>query len=177
MSSLIQKIENRIKNQQQIPDLIEKIDNIISNNSHIISQNELEQLKIEKIDLEKKIIKPNLSFAKKFDNFFYKIEDLDNTPEIQWLISGVIPSSTIGVFYGAPGTGKSSILIRYCLEILKNYDNAYIIYIDADMAISKISELGIGNIIKLYGNRFKYAGKSSDNLSFIAQNLLMQKSV
>ena len=172
MSSLIQKIENRIKNQQQIPDLIEKIDNIISNNSHIISQNELEQLKIEKIDLEKKIIKPNLSFAKKFDNFFYKIEDLDNTPEIQWLISGVIPSSTIGVFYGAPGTGKSSILIRYCLEILKNYDNAYIIYIDADMAISKISELGIGNIIKQYGERFRYAGKSFDNISVVSQNLL-----
>lgn len=172
MSSLIQKIENRIKNQQQIPDLIEKIDNIISNNSHIISQNELEQLKIEKIDLEKKIIKPNLSFAKKFDNFFYKIEDLDNTPEIQWLISGVIPSSTIGVFYGASGTGKSSILIRYCLEILKNYDNAYIIYIDADMAISKISELGIGNIIKQYGERFRYAGKSFDNISVVSQNLL-----
>ena len=172
MSSLIQKIENRIKNQQQIPDLIEKIDNIISNNSHIISQNELEQLKIEKIDLEKKIIKPNLSFAKKFDNFFYKIEDLDNTPEIQWLISGVIPSSTIGVFYGAPGTGKSSILIKYCLEILKNYDNAYIIYIDADMAISKISELGIGNIIKQYGERFRYAGKSFDNISVVSQNLL-----
>ncbi len=172
MSSLIQKIENRIKNQQQIPDLIEKIDNIISNNSHIISQNELEQLKIEKIDLEKKIIKPNLSFAKKFDNFFYKIEDLDNTPEIQWLISGVIPSSTIGGFYGAPGTGKSSILIRYCLEILKNYDNAYIIYIDADMAISKISELGIGNIIKQYGERFRYAGKSFDNISVVSQNLL-----
>ena len=172
MSSLIQKIENRIKNQQQIPDLIEKIDNIISNNSHIISQNELEQLKIEKIDLEKKIIKPNLSFAKKFDNFFYKIEDLDNTPEIQWLISGVIPSSTIGVFYGAPGTGKSSILIRYCLEILKNYDNTYIIYIDADMAISKISELGIGNIIKQYGERFRYAGKSFDNISVVSQNLL-----
>ena len=172
MSSLIQKIENRIKNQQQIPDLIEKIDNIISNNSHIISQNELEQLKIEKIDLEKKIIKPNLSFAKKFDNFFYKIEDLDNTPEIQWLISGVIPSSTIGVFYGAPGTGKSSILIRYCLEILKNYDNAYIIYIDADMAISKRSELVIGNIIKQYGERFRYAGKSFDNISVVSQNLL-----
>ena len=174
MSSLIQKIENRIKNQQQIPDLIEKIDNIISDSPHILSKNELEQLKIEKIELEKKMIKPNLSFDKKFDNFFYSFEDLDNTSEVQWLISGVIPSSTIGVFYGASGTGKSSILIRYCLEILKNYDNTYIIYIDADMAISKISELGIGNNIKLYGNRFKYAGKSSDNLSFIAQNLLKE---
>ena len=172
MSSLIQKIENRIKNQQQIPDLIEKIDNIISNNSHIISQNELEQLKIEKIDLEKKIIKPNLSFAKKFDNFFYKIEDLDNTPEIQWLILGVIPSSTIGVFYGAPGTGKSSILLHYCNILLEKYDNTYIIYIDADMSKAKITELGILNIFKKYGDRFRYAGKSSDNLSAVAQDLL-----
>ena len=172
MSSLIQKIENRIKNQQQIPDLIEKIDNIISDSPHILSKNELEQLKIEKIELEKKMIKPNLSFDKKFDNFFYSFEDLDNTSEVQWLISGVIPSSTIGVFYGASGTGKSSILIRYCLEILKNYDNAYIIYIDADMAISKISELGIGNIIKQYGERFRYAGKSFDNISVVSQNLL-----
>ena len=104
MSSLIQKIENRIKNQQQIPDLIEKIDNIISDSPHILSKNELEQLKIEKIELEKKMIKPNLSFDKKFDNFFYSFEDLDNTSEVQWLISGVIPSSTIGVFYGASGT-------------------------------------------------------------------------
>ena len=172
MSSLIQKIENRIKNQQQIPDLIEKIDNIISDSPHILSKIELEQLKIEKIELEKKMIKPNLSFDKKFDNFFYSFEDLDNTSEVQWLISGVIPSSTIGVFYGASGTGKSSILIRYCLEILKNYDNAYIIYIDADMAISKISELGIGNIIKQYGERFRYAGKSFDNISVVSQNLL-----
>ena len=172
MSDLIKKIENKIKIQERIPDLIEKIDNIISNSNHILSEDEIKQLKIEKIELEKKMIKPNLSFDKKFDNFFYKIEDLDNTPEIQWLISGVIPSSTIGVFYGAPGTGKSSILIRYCLEILKNYDNAYIIYIDADMAISKISELGIGNIIKQYGERFRYAGKSFDNISVVSQNLL-----
>ena len=134
--------------------------------------NELEQLKIEKIELEKKMIKSKLSFDEKFENFFYKIEDLDNTPETKWLISGVIPNATIGVLYGAPGTGKSSILIRYCLEILKNYENTYIIYIDADMAISKISELGIGSIIKQYGDRFKYAGKSSDNMSVVSQNLL-----
>ena len=40
------------------------------------------------------------------------------------------------------------------------------------MAISKISELGIGNIIKQYGERFRYAGKSFDNISVVSQNLL-----
>ena len=172
MSSLIHKIENRIKNQEQIPDLIEKIDNIISNSPNILSKNELEQLKIEKIELEKQMIKSKLSFDERFDNFFYNIEDINKANETKWLISGIIPSNTIGVFYGAPGTGKSSILIMYCIEILKNYDNTYIIYIDADMAISKISELGIGNIIKQYGSRFKYAGKSFDNISVVSQNLL-----
>ena len=75
------------------------------------------------------MIKPKLSFDEKFENFFYKIEDLDDTTKIQWLISAVIPSSTIGVFYGAPGAGKSSVLLHYCYELLENYDNTYIIYI------------------------------------------------
>ena len=172
MNEILTKINQKINFQQKLKNEIENIDTILSKDIHILFDTEIDELKKERMNLEQKIIKSKLSFDKKFENFFYKIEDLDNTPEIQWLISGVIPSSTIGVFYGAPGTGKSSILIRYCLEILKNYDNAYIIYIDADMAISKISELGIGNIIKQYGERFRYAGKSFDNISVVSQNLL-----
>ena len=172
MSNIIAQIENKIKIQERIPDLIEKIDNIISNSNHILSEDELEQLKIEKIELEKKMIKSKLSFDEKFENFFYKIEDLDNTPETKWLISAVIPSSTIGVFYGGPGAGKSSVLLRYCQELLKNDDNTYFIYIDADMPKAKICELGITNLLKEYGDRFRYAGKSSENLSDVAQNLL-----
>ena len=174
MSNIITQIENKIKIQERIPDLIEKIDNIISNSNHILSEDEIEQLKIEKIELEKKMIKSKLSFDEKFENFFYKIEDLDNTPKIQWLIAEVVPCTTIGVLYGAPGAGKSSVLLHYCYELLENYDNTYIIYIDADMSKAKISELGIVNIFKKYGDRFRYAGKSSDNLSFIAQNLLKE---
>lgn len=172
MIEIISKIETKIKDQEQLYALIQKIDNMITKNRHILNDFEIKELESEKIKLEEQLITSNLSFDKKFDNFFYKIEDLDNTFQVQWLISGVIPSSTIGVFYGAAGTGKSSILIRYCLEILKNYDNTYIIYIDADMAISKISELGIGNIIKKYGDRFRYAGKSFDNISIVSQSLL-----
>jgi len=151
---------------------IENIDTILSKDIHILSDTEIDELKKERMNLEQKIIKSKLSFDKKFENFFYKIEDLDNTPEIQWLILGVIPSSTIGVFYGAPGTGKSSILLHYCNILLEKYDNTYIIYIDADMSKAKITELGILNIFKKYGDRFRYAGKSSDNLSAVAQDLL-----
>jgi hypothetical protein len=38
MSSLIKKIETKIKIQEQIPDLIEKIDNILSNNNYILCE-------------------------------------------------------------------------------------------------------------------------------------------
>ncbi|MCT7613817.1 hypothetical protein N5U20_11495 [Aliarcobacter butzleri] len=40
------------------------------------------------------------------------------------------------------------------------------------MSVGKISELGIVDLLKEYGDRFKYAGKSSDNMSLVAQNLL-----
>ena len=173
MNEILTKINQKINFQQKLKNEIENIDTILSKDIHILSDTEIDELKKERMNLEQKIIKSKLSFDKKFENFFYKIEDLDNTPEIiQWLILGVIPSSTIGVFYGAPGTGKSSILLHYCNILLEKYDNTYIIYIDADMSKAKITELGILNIFKKYGDRFRYAGKSSDNLSAVAQDLL-----
>ncbi len=174
MSNLIQKIETKIKNQEQIPDLIQRINDILKNSSHFLHENEILELKNEKINLEKRLIKSNLSFEKKFDNFFYSFEEIENAPEAQWLVSGVIPSGTIGVFYGSPGSGKSSVLIYYCNQILKNFHNTYIIYIDADMALGKISDFGVGELVKQYGERFRYAGKSANNLSVVAQNLLKE---
>lgn len=174
MSILIEKIENKIKNQEQIPDLIHRIDVVLSNYSHLLNENEITELKNEKTILKEKLIKSNLSIEKKFNNFFYSIEEIENAPKIQWLISGVIPTGTIGVFYGGAGVGKSSLLIKFSKEILENYKNTYIIYIDADMALEKINDLGVGELIKQYGERFKYAGKSSNNLSAVAQNLLKE---
>lgn len=174
MSNLLLKIENKIKNQEQIPDLIQQIDDILKNKRHLLSEDDILILKNEKIKLEKKLIKSNLSFEKKFNDFFYSFEEIENVPETQWLISGVIPSGTIGVFYGSPGSGKSSVLIYYCNQILKKFHNTYVIYIDADMALGKINDFGIAEMIKQYGDRFKYAGKSPNNLSAVAQNFLKQ---
>jgi energy-coupling factor transporter ATP-binding protein EcfA2 len=174
MSNLIQKIENKIRNQEKIPDFIQRIDDILKNNCHLLSDNEITELRNEKIRLEKKLIKSNLSIEKKFNDFFYSFEEIENAPEAQWLVSGVISSGTIGVFYGSPGCGKSSVLIYYCNQILKNFHNTYIIYIDADMALGKISDFGVGELVKQYGERFRYAGKSANNLSVVAQNLLKE---
>ena len=172
--NIITKIENKIKKQEEIPVLIQRIDDMLTINSHLLEKNEISELKNEKINLEKKLIKSNLSIDQKFNNFFYTSKDIEDAPETQWLIPEVIPSSTIGVFYGAPGSGKSSILIDYCNQILRNFENAYIIYIDADMALGKINDFGIGEMIKQYGERFKYAGKSVNDISIIAQNLLKE---
>ena len=131
MNNIITKIENKIKKQEEIPVLIQRIDDMLTINSHLLEKNEISELKNEKINLEKKLIKSNLSIDQKFNNFFYTSKDIEDAPETQWLIPEVIPSSTIGVFYGAPGSGKSSILIDYCNQILRNFENAYIIYIDA----------------------------------------------
>ena len=60
-----ERLENRKK------ELIEMLGNLV-----------FDELKKERMNLEQKIIKSKLSFDKKFENFFYKIEDLDNTPEI-----------------------------------------------------------------------------------------------
>jgi archaellum biogenesis ATPase FlaH len=174
MKNIITKIENKIKNQERIPDLIQRINDILKNSSHFLHENEIEELENEKINLEKELIKSNLSFEKKFDDFFYSFEDIENAPITQWLVPSAIPSGTIGVFYGAPGSGKSSVLIYYCHQILKNFHNTYIIYVDADMALGKINDFKVGELIKQYGDRFKYAGKSSNNLSEIAQNLLKE---
>ena len=126
MPVLIEKIENKIKDQEQIPDLIHRIDGVLSNYSHLLNENEIIELKNEKMMLKEKLIKSNLSIEKKFNNFFYSIEEIENVPKIQWLVPGVIPTRTIGVFYGGAGVGKSSLLIKFSKEILENYKNTYI---------------------------------------------------
>ena len=119
MNDIITKIENKIKNQERIPDLIHRIDGLLSNYSHLLSKNEITELKNEKIELEKRLIKSNLSIDEKFNKFFYSSEEIKNVPETQWLIPDVIPSGTIGVFYGGAGTGKSHLLSAICDSYLE----------------------------------------------------------
>ena len=62
MDNIITKIENKIKKQEEIPHAIERINDILNNNRHLISENEIVVLGKEKIRLEKELIKSNLAF-------------------------------------------------------------------------------------------------------------------
>ena len=77
MSDIITKIQNKIKYQEKIPDSIQKINDILANNIHLLEENEIVELRNEKNNLEKRLIKSNLSIDEKFSNFFsylfYKI--------------------------------------------------------------------------------------------------------
>jgi hypothetical protein len=174
MDSIITKIENKIKKQEEIPHVIVRINDILNNNRHLISENEIVELGKEKIRLEKELIKSNLSFKKRFNDFIYSAEEIESAPQTEWLIENVIPSRTIGVFFGASGSGKSTFML-YSLEyILRNNQDTYIIYIDGDMSVNKIAELGISTLIKEFGERFIYAGKTNDNFSENAQKFLKE---
>ena len=172
--NIITKIENKIKKQEEIPHAIVRINDILNNNRHLISENEIVVLGKEKIRLEKELIKSNLSFKKRFNDFIYSAEEIESAPKTKWLIPNIIPSGAIGVYYGATGDGKSTLILFLLKSILITTQNTYIIYIDADMAINKIADSGISFLIKEYGERFIYAGKNNNNFSDNIQNFLKE---
>ena len=86
MSEIITKIEKKIKHQDEIPEMIQRINDILENNCHILDENEITDLMNEKISLEKKLIKSNLSIDEKFSNFFYTSNDIEDAPLTEWLI-------------------------------------------------------------------------------------------
>ncbi len=172
MNDIITKIEEKIKKQQKIPELIERIDLILLNKRHYLVDDEVKALENEKLRLNDELIIDNLSISEKYKSFFYSYEDIDNAPETRWLIPNMIPQRAIGVMIGASGTGKTTLVINLCSIILSNFSNVYIIYIDGDMSSNKIKEHGIAILMNNYNDRFNYGGKINNYLSDIAQNLL-----
>ena len=59
MSDLIQKIENKINRQNEIPNLISKIDSILLNKHQILTDNDIQALKNEKLKLNSELITVN----------------------------------------------------------------------------------------------------------------------
>ena len=177
MNDVLTKIEQKIKRQQKIPEMLEKIDLILSNNRHYLNDNEVKALENEKLKLISELITDNLSITEKYKNFFYSFEDINNAPETKWLIPNMIPQRSIGVLIGASGTGKTTLVINLCSIILNNFSNVYIIYIDGDMSSNKIKEHGITVLMNSYTERFNYGGKISNYLCDVAQNLLRDTSL
>ncbi|MCT7552311.1 AAA family ATPase [Aliarcobacter butzleri] len=172
MSDLIQKIENKINRQNEIPNLISKIDSILLNKHQILTDNDIQALKNEKLKLNSELVKVDLSLEEKHKNFFYTHSDIVNAPDISWLIENMIPRQSIGVLIGASGVGKTTFVVNCSEKILKLNPEVFIIFIDGDMALNKVKEMGIDKLMDKYGDRFKYAGKTTDYFSNSAQNLL-----
>ena len=162
MSEILSKINAKINLQKKLKNEIENIESILSNNIHILDKQEIAELKKEKENLENSLIKSKLSFDEKFKDYIYDFSEINEAKDITWLINDVIPSPSIGVLYGYPGVGKSTILIEYCRKILELTNDVFIIYIDADMSINKLKEIGIDELIKKYKEKFIYAGKSTN---------------
>ncbi|MCT7482729.1 hypothetical protein [Aliarcobacter cryaerophilus] len=79
---------------------------------------------------------------------------------------------SIGVLIGASGVGKTTFVFNCCEKILQINPDVFIIFIDGDMALNKVKEMGIDKLMGLYKDRFKYTGKTTDYFSNSAQNLL-----
>ncbi|MDD2790636.1 MAG: AAA family ATPase [Sulfurimonas sp.] len=172
MDDILTKIEEKIKKQQRIPELIEKIDSILLNKYHYLSDSDKEALENERLRLENSLMQVNLTLEEKHKNFFYTYNDVQSAPRTKWLIQNLIPQRSIGVLIGPSGSGKTTLVLHLCSIILDSYKYAYIIYIDGDMSVSKIKELGIDKMMYRYDNRFMYAGKNADYFSEASQNLL-----
>lgn len=172
MNKIITKIEEKIKKQKQIPDFIRKIEDLLKNNANLLSESDIQNLILEKLNLEKELIQTNSTLEEKHKNFFYTQPEIMNAPQISWLIPNLIPKQSIGVIIGASGAGKTTFVINCCEIILRSHDNVFIIYIDGDMSANKIKEMGVSELMENYGKRFLYAGKTSDYFSDSAQDLL-----
>ncbi len=172
MSEILTKIKKKINFQYGLNRQIEEINYILSQKKTLLDDKEIDELTQEKHNLESQIIKSKLSFEDQFNDFIYAYEEINKAKDINWLIDGILPEQTIGVLYGASGSGKSSLLINYRQYILSKINEVHIIYIDADMNANKLKEIGIDELIQKYQNRFLYAGKSVANIIAKTQSFL-----
>ncbi len=69
------------------------------------------------------------------------MDDLDNLPAAEWLISGVLPAGGLAVLFGEPGGGKSFLAIGWALSIAagvpwlgRNVKAGCVIYVYAEGA-------------------------------------------
>ena len=53
--------------------------------------------------------------SNRFNNHILSLAELDQLPDLKWLIHGVLPSNSLCVLYGEPGCGKSFIALSIAL--------------------------------------------------------------
>lgn len=175
MSEILTKIKKKINFQKKLKTEIAHIETILTKDIHILDRDEIDELKKEKENLEKNLIKSKLSFDEKFKDFIYDFTEINEAKDIEWFIKDILPSQSIGVFYGNSGSGKSTFILFNCINLLEQDNDIYIFYIDADMSINKLKEIGIADILSKYKDRFFYAGKQNNaDIVISTQELLKE---
>ena len=92
MSEILTKINKKINFQKKLKNEIENIEAILTKYIHILSQNEINELKKEKENLEKNLIRSKLSFDEKFKDFIYDFTEINEAKDNEWLIQDILPS-------------------------------------------------------------------------------------
>ncbi|EAH7581128.1 helicase DnaB [Campylobacter lari] len=87
--------------------------------------------------------------------------------EDEWLLNSTIPSESIGVLYGASGSGKTTISLYLCKIILEKNNHTRVFYINADMGIANLKKYGFKEMLDLYENRFYVADLTCCNEKYI----------
>ena len=169
---MISEIKEKINKEISLKDKINEIDSMLKNHKVILDEDDINELESEKERLKSLSISENLSFSKKYNNFMFKIDEIENANEIKWLVENIVPAASIGLFYGPSGSGKSILLLRLCRDILNNDTDVNIIYIDGDMSIEKLKEREVHLLMKEFNNRFNYYGKDYEDFSEKSQELI-----
>lgn len=136
-----------------------------------MSSEEIHYLNSEKERLRRLLTSENLSFDKKYSDFMFSFDEIKNAKEVNWLIKGLIPSPSIGVFIGESGSGKSTLILELCKQLLTN-NKVYLYFIDGDMSVEQLKSRDVHKLMEIYQSRFNYYGKDFENFQEKSQNLL-----
>ncbi|MCV3423687.1 AAA family ATPase [Campylobacter lari] len=85
--------------------------------------------------------------------FSLKLENFQSCQE-SWLLKDLIPKESLGLLYGSSGSGKTSVCLYFCKEILKKDNEIRVFYINADMGLSSLKKYGFANLLENFTNRF-----------------------
>ncbi len=113
----------------------------------------------QKLVVEAEIAKLKIQLNIK-DDFSYSVEEIVSANDVEMLVKDFLPAGAIVVVVAKYGAGKTTF-IRYIIsELLKNNDNIYAVYIDADNPIQKLKEQDIHIEMDTFGERLKFFGKN-----------------
>lgn len=113
----------------------------------------------QKLLVDAEILKLKIQLNIK-DDFSYSAQEIVSANDVEMLVKDFLPAGAIVVIVAKYGAGKTTFIRHIISELLKNNDNIYAVYIDADNPIQKLKEQNIHNEMDTFGERLKFFGKN-----------------